>query len=79
VSLDHAETIGPTLVDIATEKAGIVKPGSTLVLGERDQELAEIFRGAGAAEVWAATVRRPGAAEAEVQAAAVQRLEGAEV
>ena len=52
VSLDHAETIGPTLVDIATEKAGIVKPGSTLVLGETDAVLAEIFRGAGAAEVW---------------------------
>src|SRR5437764_7364104 len=52
VSLDHAETIGPTLVDIATEKAGIVKPGSTLVLGETDPALAEIFRSAGAAEVW---------------------------
>jgi dihydrofolate synthase / folylpolyglutamate synthase len=52
VSLDHAETIGPTLVDIATEKAGIVKPGSTLVLGETDPPLAEIFRAAGPAEVW---------------------------
>jgi dihydrofolate synthase/folylpolyglutamate synthase len=52
VSLDHAETIGPTLVDIATEKAGIVKPGSTLVLGETDPVLAGIFRGAGAVEVW---------------------------
>jgi len=53
VSLDHAETIGPTLVDIAVEKAGIVKPGSTLVLGETDPELAAVFRSAGAAEVWA--------------------------
>jgi dihydrofolate synthase/folylpolyglutamate synthase len=52
VSLDHAETIGPTLVDIATEKAGIVKAGSTLVLGETDPILAGIFRAAGAAEVW---------------------------
>jgi dihydrofolate synthase/folylpolyglutamate synthase len=52
VSLDHAETIGPTLADIATEKAGIIKPGSTLVLGETDPVLAEIFRAAGAAEVW---------------------------
>jgi dihydrofolate synthase/folylpolyglutamate synthase len=52
VSLDHAETIGPTLADIATEKAGIVKPGSTLVLGETDPALAEIFRAAGADEVW---------------------------
>jgi dihydrofolate synthase / folylpolyglutamate synthase len=52
VSLDHAETIGPTLADIATEKAGIVKPGSTLVLGETDPELAAIFSAAGAAEIW---------------------------
>ncbi|MBV9284889.1 MAG: bifunctional folylpolyglutamate synthase/dihydrofolate synthase, partial [Acidimicrobiia bacterium] len=52
VSLDHAETIGPTLADIATEKAGIVKPDSTLVLGEPDPALAEIFRAAGPAEVW---------------------------
>src|SRR5437763_2120412 len=52
VSLDHAETIGPTLADIAGEKAGIVKPGSTLVLGETDPALVEIFRAAGAAEVW---------------------------
>lgn len=52
VSLDHAETIGPTLADIATEKAGIVKPDSTLVLGETDPVLAQIFRDAGAREVW---------------------------
>ena len=51
VSLDHAETIGPTLVDIANEKAGIVKPGSTLVLGETEPELAAVFRAAGAARV----------------------------
>src|ERR1700704_4029318 len=36
VSIDHAEYIGPTLEEIATEKAGIVKPGSTLVLGETE-------------------------------------------
>src|SRR5205814_5905719 len=52
VSLDHAETIGPTLADIAGEKAGIVKPGSTLVLGETDPALVEIFRAAGASETW---------------------------
>ena len=52
VSLDHAEVIGPTLADIASEKAGIVKPGSTLVLGETGDALAPIFRDAGAAAVW---------------------------
>lgn len=52
VGLDHVELLGPTLEDIATEKAGIVKPGSTLVLGETDPALAAIFRRAGAATVW---------------------------
>ena len=52
VSLDHAEVIGPGLADIAREKAGIVKPGSRLVVGETDPALVEIFAGAGADEVW---------------------------
>ncbi len=52
VSLDHAETIGPHLTDIATEKAGIVKPGATLVVAETEAELLAIFEAAGAAETW---------------------------
>ncbi|HEV3451803.1 MAG TPA: Mur ligase family protein, partial [Acidimicrobiia bacterium] len=32
VSVDHVEYLGPTPLDIADEKAGIVKPGATLVL-----------------------------------------------
>lgn len=52
VSADHAEILGPALADIAAEKAGIVKPGSTLVLGETDPELARVFREAGAGQVW---------------------------
>jgi dihydrofolate synthase/folylpolyglutamate synthase len=43
VQLDHTEYLGPTRRDIATEKAGIVKPGSTLVLGETDPDLVPIF------------------------------------
>ena len=43
VSIDHVEYIGPTLADIAAEKAGIVKPGSALVLGEDDPELVPYF------------------------------------
>jgi dihydrofolate synthase/folylpolyglutamate synthase len=43
VELDHTEYLGPTRLDIAQEKAGIVKPGATLVLGERDPELASVF------------------------------------
>ncbi len=53
VGLDHAEVIGPTRADIAREKAGIVKPGSTLVLGEPDPALFPIFEAQGAGATWA--------------------------
>ena len=52
VSLDHADVIGPELTDIAREKAGIVKPGTTLVLGETDRDLSGMFHAAGANFVW---------------------------
>jgi dihydrofolate synthase / folylpolyglutamate synthase len=56
VSYDHVEILGPTLVDIATEKAGIIKPGCRVVVGETDPELLAIFAAAarecGAAEMW---------------------------
>jgi dihydrofolate synthase/folylpolyglutamate synthase len=51
VSLDHAEFIGPSVQDIAEEKAGIVKPGATLVLGETDPALQVPFLARGAARV----------------------------
>ncbi len=43
VSLDHTEYLGPTREDIAAEKAGIVKPGAILVLGETDPTLEPLF------------------------------------
>jgi dihydrofolate synthase/folylpolyglutamate synthase len=43
VGIDHVEYLGPTRESIAREKAGIVKPGATLVLGETDRELVPIF------------------------------------
>jgi len=56
VSYDHVEVLGPTLADIAREKAGIVKPGCRLLVGETAPELVEIFAAAaervGAAETW---------------------------
>jgi dihydrofolate synthase/folylpolyglutamate synthase len=56
VSEDHIEVLGPTLDDIAREKAGIVKSGCHLVLGETDPRLADIFLQAaervGASPVW---------------------------
>jgi dihydrofolate synthase/folylpolyglutamate synthase len=44
VALDHAEYLGDTLEEIATEKAGILKPGVPVVTAERDSALREIFR-----------------------------------
>jgi dihydrofolate synthase / folylpolyglutamate synthase len=52
VSVDHVEYLGPTREDIAKEKAGIVKPGSTLVLGETDPALQPIFEARGADRIW---------------------------
>ncbi len=52
IGLDHVEFLGPTRADVAGEKAGVVKPGSTLILGERDPELRPIFERQDPAEVW---------------------------
>ena len=43
IALDHTEYAGPTVQHIAREKAGIIKPTSTVVLGETDEVLREIF------------------------------------
>jgi dihydrofolate synthase / folylpolyglutamate synthase len=51
VALDHTDVLGPTRLDVAREKAGIVKPGSTLVLGEPDPELTAVFEQQGAARI----------------------------
>jgi dihydrofolate synthase/folylpolyglutamate synthase len=56
VSYDHTEVLGPTLEDIAKDKAGIFKEGSHVVIGETDPTLvAQLRRSAeraGASEVW---------------------------
>jgi dihydrofolate synthase/folylpolyglutamate synthase len=52
VGQDHTDLTGDWRARIAEEKAGVVKPGSTLVLGETDEALTPIFYRAGAAEVW---------------------------
>ncbi len=49
IGLDHTEFAGPSTVDIAREKAGIIKPGSAVVIGETDPELIDIFRAEGGA------------------------------
>jgi dihydrofolate synthase / folylpolyglutamate synthase len=52
VSVDHVEYLGPTREQIAQEKAGIVKPGATLVLGETDPNIQSIFEAKDAARVF---------------------------
>ena len=52
VSFDHTDVLGPTLEGIAADKAGIIEPGSRVVVGERDPELSGIVA-ARAAEVGA--------------------------
>jgi len=43
VDLDHVGFLGHTRAEIAAEKAGIIKPGCDLVLGETDPELELLF------------------------------------
>jgi dihydrofolate synthase/folylpolyglutamate synthase len=45
VSLDHVERLGPTIDDIATEKAGLIKPGQIVVSAARGSAL-EVIRAA---------------------------------
>ncbi len=44
IALDHTEYAGPTLADIAREKAGIIKPNCAVVIGETDPDLLEVLR-----------------------------------
>lgn len=52
VGHDHTDGQGDWRRRIAEEKAGIVKPGSTFVLGEPDPALQDVFTATAAAEVW---------------------------
>ncbi|HEU4812390.1 MAG TPA: folylpolyglutamate synthase/dihydrofolate synthase family protein [Nocardioides sp.] len=56
VAVDHAKYLGETAVDIAVEKAGIIKPGSLAVLAEQRPEVAELLM-RHAVEVGATVVR----------------------
>lgn len=44
ISWDHAELLGPTLPDIAREKAGIIKADVPVVVGEFQEETAPVFQ-----------------------------------
>ena len=43
IGLDHTEFAGPTLVDIASEKAGIITEHGAVVVGETEPHLIKVF------------------------------------
>lgn len=44
ISFDHTQFLGATLKEIATEKAGIIKPGIPIVVGEHGAESDLVFK-----------------------------------
>jgi dihydrofolate synthase/folylpolyglutamate synthase len=58
VSFDHTDVLGPTLEGIAADKAGIIEPGSRVVVGEMVPGLTDIVtrraEEVGASSVWVA-------------------------
>lgn len=44
IGWDHQQLLGDTLRKIAAEKAGIIKPGIPVVIGEAEGEVAEVFK-----------------------------------
>jgi dihydrofolate synthase/folylpolyglutamate synthase len=63
IGFDHMEYLGPTLLDIAGEKAGIFKQGSAAVIGELDPGIRQFL---------AASARRSGASVVRVTAEEMQ-------
>ncbi|MFC5835729.1 bifunctional folylpolyglutamate synthase/dihydrofolate synthase [Nonomuraea insulae] len=56
ISLDHTDRLGPDIPSIASEKAGIIKPGATAVLAQQELAGAEVLMRR-AAEVGAVVAR----------------------
>lgn len=58
ISYDHTDVLGPTLEGIAADKAGIIEPGSAVVVGETAPDLVKIIEARaaelGAGSVWVA-------------------------
>ena len=43
ISYDHKDLLGDTLAQIASEKAGIIKPGVPVIIGEQHEETERVF------------------------------------
>lgn len=59
VSFDHVKQLGNTLEKIAMEKAGIIKPGVPVVIGEAPENLRPIYESKGSPIVWAEDMEFP--------------------
>jgi dihydrofolate synthase/folylpolyglutamate synthase len=69
IALDHQEYLGDTLEAIATEKAGIIKPGARVIVGRNTDAVVGTVRGVAAAASAAVTAAPDGVAvNAEVDA-----------
>lgn len=44
IDYDHTEVLGDTLAQIASDKAGIIKPGAKLVVGRQPEEALQVIR-----------------------------------
>lgn len=69
ISREHWQQLGPTLADIAGEKAGILKPGCWAVVGQLPSEAEAVVRskveGLGCAAVWVGSAVEVGTAKAQ--------------
>jgi dihydrofolate synthase/folylpolyglutamate synthase len=63
IAMDHQKYLGDTLESIAAEKAGIAKPETPFVIGERDPEIVDVL----AREARAAVQRAAPGARADVR------------
>ena len=43
IGFDHTKFLGNTLKEIATEKAGIIKEGKTIIIGETQKDISDVF------------------------------------
>lgn len=43
IAMDHEEYLGDTLASIASEKAAVIRPGATAVIGQQDPEALEVL------------------------------------
>ena len=43
IAMDHEEYLGPTLTSIASEKAAVIRPGVTAVIGKQEPEALEVL------------------------------------